>query len=271
MAGFWNYLKQLFRSKSEQLKDPEIEIEQVITEARERDQDLRNQAAKVIAHRTMVEHQLEDSGADVGKAKEMAKQALLRADEATRSGDAEAAGKWNRAAQSLAMKLQAAQNNIDSLKQQYQVAVQQSEQAKQAVQQNAMRVQELSAKRLEMLGQLQQAKMQETVNKAVQSMSSTMDMDSPSLDSVEQKINQRLAEAQAKAELHSATPEGAEMELEESVSLAQADSTLEQLRKELGLPPAPTPGALPSGGGGGSSAEAASAASDPSSPEGASG
>ena len=34
MAGFWNYLKQLFRSKSEQLKDPEIEIEQVITEAR---------------------------------------------------------------------------------------------------------------------------------------------------------------------------------------------------------------------------------------------
>lgn len=247
MAGFWNYLKQLFRSKSEQLKDPEIEIEQVITEARKRDQELRNQAAKVIAHRTMVEGQIEESAAEVGKAKEMAKQALLRADEATRAGDAEAAAKWTRAAQSLAMKLQAAQNNIDSLKSQYQVAVQQADQAKQAVQQNAMRVQELSAKRLEMLGQLQQAKMQETVNKAVQSLSSTMDMDSPSLDSVEQKINQRLAEAQAKAELHAATPEGAEMELEQSVSLAQADSTLEQLRKELGLPPAPSSSPLPAG------------------------
>jgi phage shock protein A len=269
MAGFWSYLKQLFRTKSEKLKDPEIEIEQVITEARERDQELRNQAAKVIAHRTMLEGQLEDSAADVGKAKEMAKQALLRADEATTAGDAEAAAKWTRAAQALAMKLQAAQNNIDSLKQQYQVAVQQSDQAKQAVQQNAMRVQELSAKRMEMLGQLQQAKMQETVNKAVQSMSSTMDMDSPSLDTVEQKINQRLAEAQAKAELHSATPEGAEMELEESVSLAQADSTLEQLRKELGLPAPAAPTPLPASGD--SAASSSGSAPEPPTPEGAAG
>jgi phage shock protein A len=241
----WNYLKTLFRVKSEQAMDPEIEVEQAIQEARERDQQLRNQAAKVVAHRTMLDQQIEDAAEEAGKAKEMAKQALLRADAATRAGNAEESAKWTRTAQALATRLQAASANLESLKKQYEVAIQQADQAKVAVQQNAMRVQELASKRMQLLGSLQQAKMQETVNDAVQSMSSTLGAEGPSLSQVEQKIDQRLAEAQAKAELYEATPEGAEYELEQSVSLAQADATLADLRKELGIGDAPTPESLP--------------------------
>ena len=50
----WNYIKTWFGKKTEDIKDPEIEIEQAIQEAQKRDQELRNQAAQVIAHRTNV-------------------------------------------------------------------------------------------------------------------------------------------------------------------------------------------------------------------------
>ena len=215
--------------------DPEIEIEQAITDARKRDQQLRNQAAKVIAHRTQLEQKIEQAATQVGEGRETAKQALLRADEAKTSGDEEGVRRWTQAAQSLALKLQASESNLEGLKGQYEVAINQADDAKSAVQSNAMRLQELAAKRMQLVGQLEQAKMQEAVNTAVESISTSMEMDSPSLDKVEDKINQRLAEAKAQTELREATPEGAEAELKESISLAQADARLDELRQELGL------------------------------------
>jgi phage shock protein A len=215
--------------------DPEIEIQSAIDEARRRDQDLRNQAAKVIAHKTTLESQIENAADDVGEAREMAKQALLKADEAKKAGDEETVTKWTQAAQSLAMKLQASENNVNSLKEQYEFAVGQAEEAKEAVQTNAMNLQELSAKRMEMLGSLEQAKMQESVNSAVEAMSRGVTDDMPSLDQVEQKIEQRKAEAMAKAELHEVTPEGAEDELRRAVNTTEADAKLDELRAELGL------------------------------------
>lgn len=229
------YIKSWFKSTSEGMMDPEIEIQAAIDEAKTRDQDLRNQAAKVIAHKTQLNSQIERAADTVGEAREMAKQALVKADEAKAAGDEGGATKWTRAAQSLAMKLQAAENNLASLKGQYETAVTQAEQAKEAVQTNAMKVQELSARRLEMLGSLEQAKMQEAVNNAVQSMSTSIADEGPNLEAVEDKIEQRKAEAMAKAELHEATPEGAEQELRKAVNIGEADAKLDELRRELGL------------------------------------
>lgn len=235
LRRIWGYLKQLFRTTAESAMDPEIEIEQAITDARKRDQDLRNQAAKVIAHRTQLEQKIEQAATQVGEGRETAKQALLRADQAKTEGDEEGVRRWTQAAQSLALKLQASESNLEGLKGQYEVAINQADDAKSAVQSNAMRLQELAAKRMQLVGQLEQAKMQESVNSAVETISTSMEMDSPSLAKVEDKINQRLAEAKAQTELREATPEGAEAELKESISLAQADARLADLRKELGL------------------------------------
>ncbi len=231
----WGYIKALFRSKTEAMMDPEIEIEQAITEARRRDQDLRTQAAKVVAHRTQLESKMERAADDGGEARELAKQALLKAQAATAAGDTAGAEKWNRSAQGIAMRLQAAENNLSSLKAQYETAAAQAESAKRAVQQNAMRLQELAAKRMELVGSLQQAKMQESVNKAVESMTTSFDDEAVSLEKVEDKIEARRAEAMARAELREATPEGAEMELRETISVAQADAKLDELKKELGI------------------------------------
>ena len=235
LKRLWGYIKQLFRSTAERAMDPEIEIEQAITEARKRDQELRNQAAKVVAHRHKLESQIENAADDVGEARELAKQALLKAQEATASGDAGGADKWTQSAQGLAMKLQASENNLTALRGQYETALKQADDAKSAVQSNAMRLQELSAKKMELLGSLQQAKMQESVNKAMESLSSTVDDEMPSLEKVEEKIEERKANAMAKAELNEATPQGAEQELREAISLSQADAKLEELKAELGI------------------------------------
>jgi len=235
LKRLWGYIKALFRTKTEAMMDPEIEIEQAIQEARKRDQELRNQAAKVVAHRTQLESQIERAADDVGEAREMAKQALIKAQESSTAGDAAGTDKWTKTAQSLAMKLQAAENNLNGLKGQYETAQTQADSAKSAVQQNAMRLQELAAKRMELVGALQQAKMQESVNKAIESMSANMDTEAVSLDKVEEKIEKRKAEAMARAELREATPDGAEAELREAVSLAQADTKLAELKAELGI------------------------------------
>ena len=174
-----------------------------------------------------------------------AQQALLRAEKAQAEGDVDGVTKWTNIAQAQATKLQAAENNLTSLTGQYEMAISQAEEAKAAVVANAARLQELSAKQMELLGALEQAKMQESVNAAVQSMSATMDDSMPSLEDVADKIEKRKAQAMGQAEVFDVTPEGGEIELRQALNEAQADAKLEELKAELGLTdvaePAPAP------------------------------
>lgn len=242
LRRWWNYIKTWFGMKSKEVMDPKVEIESAIAEARKRDQNLRNEAAKVIAHRTRVADEMSDAATSVAESKEMAKQALMKADEAAKAGNAADSDKWSQAAQAIALKLQASQTSLDSMQQQLQVADQQSEQAKTAVHDNAMRLEEITAKRMEMLGQLEQAKMQESVNSAMASINASVGGDAPSLNEIEDKIQDRMAQAMAKTELTASTPEGAMAELKREVNLSSASASLDDLRKELGLGEAPAIG-----------------------------
>ncbi len=232
---WWLYFKSWFKSTSDDMMDPEIEIQMAIDQAKKKNQDLRNQAANIVAHRTQLETKIEKAADEVGETREMAKQAILKAEEAKAAGDTAGVAKWTSIAQGQATKLQAAENNLTSLKGQYQTAITQADEAKRAVQANAAKLQELSAKQMELLGSLEQAKMQEAVNAAVQSMSATLDDETPTLESVEDKIDKRKAQAMAKAEVFDATPEGGEAELREAMNEAQADAKLQELKAELGL------------------------------------
>ena len=232
---WWLYIQSWFKSTSDDMMDPEIEIQVAIDQAKKKNQDLRNQAANIVAHRTQLESKIEKAADEVGETREMAKQAILKAEDAQAAGDAAGVAKWTNIAQAQAMKLQAAENNLTSLKGQYGTAITQADEAKRAVQANAVKLQELSAKQMELLGALQQAKMQETVNAAVESMSTTLDDELPTLESVEDKIEKRKAQAMAKAEVFEATPEGGEVELRQAMNEAQADAKLAELKAELGL------------------------------------
>jgi phage shock protein A len=235
LRKWWEYIKAWFRGTSNRVMDPAVEMQMAIDQAKKQDRELRNQAANIVAHRTQLEGKIEKEADTVGETREMAKQALMKAEEARSAGDTAGMDKWTATAQSLALKLQASENNLTSLTQQYEVAIGQAEDAKKAVQTNATRLQELSAKQMELMGALEQAKMQEAVNQAVQTMSATLDDEMPSLASVEEKIEKRKAQAMAKAEIYDATPQGAEAELREAINRTAADAKLEELKAELGL------------------------------------
>lgn len=235
LRKWWEYIKAWFRGASNRVMDPAVEMQMAIDQAKQQDRNLRNQAANIVAHRTQLEGRIEKEADTVGETREMAKQALMKAEEARAKGDTAGVDKWTTTAQSLALKLQAAENNLSSLTQQYEVAIGQAEDAKRAVQQNATKLQELSAKQIELMGTLEQAKMQEQVNQAVQVMSATLDDEMPSLASVEEKIEKRKAQAMAKAEIYEATPQGAEAELRQAINETAADAKLEELKAELGL------------------------------------
>lgn len=235
LRKWWEYIKAWFRGASNRVMDPAVEMQMAIDQAKQQDRNLRNQAANIVAHRTQLEGRIEKEADTVGETREMAKQALMKAEEARAKGDTAGVDKWTTTAQSLALKLQAAENNLTSLTQQYEVAIGQAEEAKRAVQQNATKLQELSAKQIELMGALEQAKMQEQVNQAVQVMSATLDDEMPSLASVEEKIEKRKAQAMAKAEIYEATPQGAEAELRQAINETAADAKLEELKAELGL------------------------------------
>jgi phage shock protein A len=228
----------------------------------------------VIANRTNLAMQLEDASGDLAESKELAKQALLRADAATKAGNAADAEKWNTTATQIAMKMQASQNNVDTLTKQLHVAEAQAEKAKEAVQHNAVQMQELAGKRMELLTQLQAAKMQESVNAAVDQMTATVGQDAPSMEEVQNKIQARMAAASAKAELTEATsPDAAIAELKSATLASQADAALDDLRAELGLtpavalPPAAPPAAgLPAGSGTAASEPPSSSPSPPAPP-----
>lgn len=231
----WSYIKTAFGMKAEGMMDPAVQIEQAVNEARKQDQQLREQAARVIAHRSEIQMKLDRAADTSVKAKQTATQALMQVQKAQQAGDAEALDKWTRTAQALAMELETTESLLEGLKTQYTTANEQAELAKQHVNANAMRLKELTAKRMELVGKLQQAKMQEQVNKTLEAINRPVESNAPSLESIEDKINKRMALASAKSEIEKNSLEGAQRELKDTMMEAGGMARLESLKAELGM------------------------------------
>jgi phage shock protein A len=93
------------------------------------------------------------------------------------------------------------------------------------------------SERQRLLGQLDQAKMQEQMNKAMSSLSETVGEDVPTLDEVRDKIEARYAKAKGMSELQEESVEGRMAEIEQASANVEAQSRLEQMKAELGLAP----------------------------------
>jgi phage shock protein A len=235
---FAGYLRAAVVGGVERRIDPGLQLEQAVSEARRQDVELRTQAARVIALRTEIELRLDRAVDDREKLHEHAADAQRAADEAAHRGDTATAEKMLRGARAAAVRLEAADETVDGLKTQYGAAREQAEQAKLAVQDNALELERLSARRLELVSKLEQARLQEQVNRAVAGLRRPVDSGAPTLDDIERKIEKRMALASAAAELESASPEGQRREVERSLTELAADRRLSQMREELGLAPA---------------------------------
>jgi phage shock protein A len=202
-------------------------------------------SAQVIGNQRQLEMRLNRQLADIEKLQVNVRQALTLADQATAGGDAAKATEYNNAAEAFAAQLVTAEQSVEDLKTLHDQALQAAGQAKKAVEQNAMVLQQKIAERSKLLSQLEQAKMQEQVSASLNSMSEIAAPGStPSLDEVRDKIERRYANAMGSAELAQNSVQGRMMEIQQASVEMAGHSRLEQIRASM------RGDALPAGGAG---------------------
>jgi phage shock protein A len=224
----------LFGAKIDEYADPKVQIQQAIEDAQRQHQALVQQAAAVIGNQRQLEMKLSRQMSEVEKLQGMARQALVLADRARAGGDEAEAQKYESTAQTLATQLVSGEQSMEDLKTLHDQALSAAGQARKAVENNAMVLQQRIAERSRLLSQLEQAKMQETVAKSLESMSSlSAPGNTPSLDEVRDKIEQRYANAMGRAELASNSVEGRMLEVQKSSLDLAGTSRLEQIRASM--------------------------------------
>src|SRR6476646_7663808 len=213
----WRYLGTALGMKFEEAADPKVQLEQAIQEAQEQHRRLTEQAANVIANQKQTEMRLNRALEELEKVNASARQAVLMADDA-------------------------AEKEVEGLKTLSLQTTQAADQAKAAVAQNSSALQRKLSERQKLMSQLDQAKMQEQMNKAMATLSETVGQDVPTLNEVRDKIERRYAKALGTSELQGQTVESRMLEVEQASMNAEAQARLAQIRDQLGIA-APAPAA----------------------------
>lgn len=244
LRKWWKYLTAKMSSDFEAAADPKVQLEQAIEEAQQQHRRLTEQAANVIASQKQTQMRLNRAMDDLDKANSSARQALLLTDEATKAADAKKAADYNKAAEAYANRIIALEKDVADLKAMLLETTKNAEQAKGAVAQNSAALQKKLSERQQLLSQLDQAKMQEAMNKAMTQLSETVGDDVPTFEQVRQKIETRQAKAQGMAELTGQSVESRMLDVEQAQMNAEAQARLSELRTQLGLS-SPTPASEP--------------------------
>lgn len=239
----WRYLMALFDSKIEDHADPKIQVQQAIAEAQQQHRALTSQAAAVIGNQRQLEMQLNRQLAGIEKLEANTRQALEMAEQQYQAGNPDKAREYENAAEVFAAQLVTSERSVQDLKALHDQALHAAQQAKTAVENNAHMLQGKLAERSKLLNQIDQTKMQEQVNGALNNMSElTSSPDSPSLDKVRDKIEQRYAKALGGVELHENSIENRLMEVERSGLRMEGHSRLEAIRASMSSPQLPPTG-----------------------------
>src|SRR6266571_3611045 len=125
------------------------------------------------------------------------------------------------AANVIANKIIGLEREVADLKKQLQQTTQAAEQAKQAVSQTSAALQKKLTERQKLLSQLDQAKMQEQMNTAMNTLSATVGEDVPTFEQVRDKIEHRLAKAQGMSDLTSTNVDTKMLEVEQAQASAE--------------------------------------------------
>jgi phage shock protein A len=235
MRRSWRYLTAALTGKFNEAADPKVQLEQAITEAQDQHRRLVQQAANVIANQKQTEMRLNRAMEEIEKQNRLARQSVAMADDATKAGDTAKATELTSAAEQFANRLVGAEREVESLKQLLLQATEAANQAKTAVSQNSMALQSKLAERQKLLGQLDQAKMQEQVNVAMAALNETVGQDVPTFEEVRDKIETQYARALGTSELTGRSIETRMLEVEQAQVNTEAKAKLDQIRSQMGL------------------------------------
>ncbi len=244
-SKWWKYLTAKLNKGFNDKADPAIQLEQALREAQDQHRRLREQAVNVIANQKQSELRLNAKLTELEKLNGNTRQALVMAADATKAGDLTKAAQYNSAAETIAGQLIQVEKDVEGLKALVISSTQASDQAKAAVAQNSRVLQQKLAEKNKLLSQLEQAKMQEQMNKAMTQLSETVGDDVPTLAEVSDKIEARYAKAKASSELSDTSVESRIQEVEMATANVEAQTRLSQLREELGLDAVASPATAP--------------------------
>ncbi|MFF3442841.1 PspA/IM30 family protein [Streptosporangium sp. NPDC002721] len=230
----WRYLVFALSGRLDELSDPRVQIEQAVQEAKERHRRLSEQAAAVIGNERELEMRLARSMEETERLQANARQALLLAERTRAEGDERKALSYEDSARAFASRLVAAEGAQRESRLAHERAARASAQARAAVETNAMALQKKIAERMRLLSQLDQAKMQEELNRAMGDLSGlTPAGETPTMDEVRDKIEKRYARALGEAELTSGSVEARMIEVERAALDAEGAARLEAIRRSL--------------------------------------
>lgn len=232
---WWKYMTAKLSGKFSESADPKVQLEQAIIEAQDQHRRLKEQAANVIANQKQTEMRLNRAMEEYEKVSANARQAVLMADDASKAGQSSKVTEYTQAAEAFAGRMIALEREVEDLKSLHLQSAQAADQAKHAVEQNAMALQKKLSERQKLLGQLDQAKMQEQMNVAMASLSETVGEDVPSFDEVREKIEARYAKAKGMSELTESTVETKMLEVERAAMSTEAQARLSEIRSQLGI------------------------------------
>jgi phage shock protein A len=235
LKKWWKYTTAKLTGSFNEKADPKVQLEQAIMEAQSQHKRLKEQATNVIAGQKQAEIRLNGKMTELEKLNANARQALIMAADAEKAGDAAKAQQYTTAAETIAGQLIQVERDVESLKSMVLESTEAADAAKAAVKQNSRLLQERIAEKSKLVSQLEQAKMQEEMNVAMDQLNETVGDDVPTLEEVEEKIQARYAKAKASAELTETSVESRVLEVEQATANVEAHSRLSELRAELGL------------------------------------
>ncbi len=245
MKRWWKYTTAKLTGSFNERADPKVQLEQAIAEAQDQHRRLKEQAANVIANQKQTEIRLNRTMEEYEKVGNNARQAVMMVDDAQKQGDAAKVAQYTSAAEAFANRMISLEREVEDLKALHLSASQAADQAKAAVNQNSSALQKKLSERQKLMSQLDQAKMQEQLNTAMDSLSETVGQDVPSFDEVREKVESRYAKAKGAAELSESSVEGRMLEVEQASINVEASARLSEIRAQLGLDTAAAPATEP--------------------------
>ena len=211
------------------------QIAQAIEAAQVRDQELRDEVTALTTRRVELAVELAAAVGDAAEARELAKRALVRSEEAARDGQRADAARWTDAARVFALRMRDAGARAATLEAQVPETLAAVRRVQAAMTANAAHLDQVAVARLASLPARKAGRMQQAVADAKADVTAPIDF---LVAASEREARAALEAAGALASAAPVVPVD-EDDLEDEVDLAAADPLLDELRAELAPEDAP--------------------------------
>ncbi len=231
----WNRLKRLFRSifggLIDSAEDPELILQQVIRDMRDKVPQMNNNVAQVMANEKLLLRTADQQQAKITELDSKVKAAIKmgRDDIAT----------------AYIGELQTLQKSLETTKVQLQGAKAASEIALMFRDNYMLQMKKKSDEAMQLIAASKQARMQEQIAQTMTSFQ--IGDDSSTFDDMREKISRRAAAAEAKAELATSGVDSRMQEIEAEAASFEAQDALLAYKRQMGLLPEAAPHALGEG------------------------